>query len=114
MSSPVTFFGHTHIQGGFSQKDHNWHILHPRLEPAGESNAASWTLDLPPGTRHLINPGSVGQPRDRDWRAAFATFDSEACQIVFHRVPYALAGAQARIAKAGLPARLSARLREGR
>jgi diadenosine tetraphosphatase ApaH/serine/threonine PP2A family protein phosphatase len=69
---------------------------------------------LEPGTRHLINPGSVGQPRDFDWRAAFALFDSTACTLAFHRVPYDLPASQARILTAGLPARLAARLREGR
>ena len=38
-------------------------------------------MPIPPGTRHLINPGSVGQPRDYDWRAAFAIYDSEAQEI---------------------------------
>jgi diadenosine tetraphosphatase ApaH/serine/threonine PP2A family protein phosphatase len=69
---------------------------------------------VPPGTRHLINPGSVGQPRDCDWRAAFAIYDNEACEIVYHRVPYHLNRAQGRILMARLPERLAARLREGR
>ena len=38
--------------------------------------------------RYLINPGSVGQPRDGDWRAAFALFDSDTWTVAFHRVPY--------------------------
>ena len=70
MATAITFFGHTHIQGGFSQKEHDWHELHPRY--AAHRDHEIWTLDLLPGTRHLINPGSVGQPRDFDWRAAFA------------------------------------------
>jgi predicted phosphodiesterase len=129
MSTPITFFGHTHIQGGFSQKDHDWHELRPYNHPAngreansypGDPNlAVSYTVALPPGTRHLINPGSVGQPRDRDWRAAFAIFDSghangEGQTITFHRVPYDLITSQGRILMAGLPERLAARLREGR
>jgi predicted phosphodiesterase len=112
MSSAITFFGHTHIQGGFSQKEHEWYELRPR-HVAGNA-ADSWTLVIPPGTRHLINPGSVGQPRDCDWRAAFAVYDSEAHSIAFHRVPYDLAACQARILAAGLPERLAQRLREGR
>jgi len=129
MSTPITFFGHTHIQGGFSQKDHDWHELRPHNHPAngrdahsypGDPNlAVSYTVTLPPGTRHLLNPGSVGQPRDRDWRAAFAIFDSEPASgesptITFHRVPYDLVASQGRILMAGLPDRLAARLREGR
>jgi len=66
------------------------------------------------GTRHLINPGSVGQPRDHDWRAAFAIYDTEAAEIVFHRVPYDLTTAQGRILMADLPEKLALRLREGR
>jgi diadenosine tetraphosphatase ApaH/serine/threonine PP2A family protein phosphatase len=62
----------------------------------------------------LINPGSVGQPRDHDWRAAFAMYDADAAEIGFHRVPYDVMGAQGRILMAGLPERLAARLREGR
>jgi predicted phosphodiesterase len=115
----ITFFGHTHIQGGFSQREHDWHELRPRfggpLDPRVQSGqAAQWTLKLLPGTRHLINPGSVGQPRDHDWRAAFAMYDADAAEIGFHRVPYDVMGAQGRILMAGLPERLAARLREGR
>lgn len=116
MTTALTFFGHTHIQGGFSQKAHDWHELRPRF--ASTNEAESWTLDLPSGTRHLINPGSVGQPRDCDWRASFAIYDSQASSggqsVSFHRVPYDLTAAQGRILMAGLPERLAARLREGR
>jgi predicted phosphodiesterase len=124
MSTPITFFGHTHIQGGFSQKAHEWHELRPHQHKANGSSAGSYsgdpnlaisyTVNLPTGTRHLLNPGSVGQPRDRDWRAAFALLDTEACAITFHRVPYDLVTSQGRILMAGLPDRLAARLREGR
>jgi predicted phosphodiesterase len=130
MPTPITFFGHTHIQGGFSLKDHDWHELRPHRHPANGEPAAephsydpnasvSYTVPLPAGTRHLLNPGSVGQPRDRDWRAAFALFDTEptpdgAHHITFHRVPYDLAASQGRILLAKLPERLAARLREGR
>ncbi len=122
--SPITFFGHTHIQGGFSQREHDWHELRPRFPgvieqdaQAARNEADSWTLPLLPGTRHLINPGSVGQPRDRDWRAAFALYDSAAGsggEIVFHRIPYDVVASQGRILMAGLPERLALRLREGR
>jgi diadenosine tetraphosphatase ApaH/serine/threonine PP2A family protein phosphatase len=124
MATAITFFGHTHIQGGFSQKAHEWTELRPHHHRAngadtgsypGDPNlAVSWTIPLPPGTRHLLNPGSVGQPRDRDWRAGFAIFDIEACEVTFHRVPYDLVASQGRILMAGLPDRLAARLREGR
>jgi predicted phosphodiesterase len=120
MTTPITFFGHTHIQGGFSQKGPSWQELHTGLahprnahdEPRSRPERSM--LRLTPGTRHLINPGSVGQPRDWDWRAAFALFDTEACEITFCRVPYDLVASQGRILMAGLPERLAARLREGR
>jgi predicted phosphodiesterase len=112
MATAITFVGHTHIQGGFSQKQHEWHELRPRYR--SRNDADPWTLEIPPGTRNLINPGAVGQPRDYDWRAAFAVYDSEACEIVYHRVPYDVAKAQGRIRMERLPERLAARLREGR
>ena len=112
MITAITFIGHTHLQGGFSQKEHEWHEVRPRY--LGRNDPETWTLPIPPGTRNLINPGSVGQPRDYDWRAAFAVYDSDARQIVYHRVPYDLTGAQGRILMARLPERLAARLREGR
>jgi predicted phosphodiesterase len=111
-TTAITFFGHTHIQGGFSQKEHDWHELRPRYSTRNEPD--SWTLPVPAGTRHLINPGSIGQPRDCDWRAAFAIYNTNPSEIVFHRVPYDLTAAQGRILMAGLPERLAARLREGR
>ena len=125
MLTPLTFFGHTHIQGGFSQKGDRWHELHtgisrPRFASDVPSRAESATLLLAPETRHLINPGSVGQPRDFDWRAAFAIYTTPTgsaeslARIAFHRVPYDLVASQGRILMAGLPERLAARLREGR
>ena len=121
MTTALTFFGHTHIQGGFAQKEQEWHELRPQYREGSPNEAVAWTMQLDPETRHLINPGSVGQPRDADWRAAFAIYDSGASSaeqhgttITFHRVPYDLTSAQGRILMAGLPERLAARLREGR
>ncbi len=108
----ITFIGHTHLQGGFAQKGHDWHEFRPQYDTRNEPG--TWTLTLPPGTRHLINPGSIGQPRDNDWRAAFAIYDTDAAQITFHRIPYDVTAAQGRILLAGLPERLAVRLREGR
>jgi diadenosine tetraphosphatase ApaH/serine/threonine PP2A family protein phosphatase len=112
MSTEVTFFGHTHVQGGFSQRDEEWHENRPHYATTDEAEQRE--IDVPVGTRHLINPGSVGQPRDRDWRAGFAIYDSEAETVVFHRVPYDVGAAQAAIRAAGLPERLAARLSDGR
>ncbi len=112
MPTALTFFGHTHIQGGFAQREHDWVDVRPRYHTRQDKE--HWILNLPPETRHLINPGSVGQPRDGDWRAAYAIYDVEATRIVFHRIPYDVTSAQGRILMAGLPERLAARLREGR
>ncbi len=112
MESEVTFFGHTHVQGGFSQRDHEWHENRPHY--ATTDQAEMRVFDVPAGTRHLINPGSVGQPRDRDWRAAYAIYDTEGAKVEFHRVPYDVRAAQAAIRAAGLPDRLAARLADGR
>lgn len=112
MGTAITFFGHTHLQGGFSQKDHDWHEIKPVYRVKNE--AVSWKMEIPEGTRHLINPGAVGQPRDCDWRAAFVVYDSEARVMEYHRIPYDVQAAQGRILMAGLPERLAIRLREGR
>jgi len=66
MTTAITFVGHTHIQGGFAQKDHDWQEVRPRY--ASRQGCVSWTLAIAPGMRYLINPGAVGQPRDFDWR----------------------------------------------
>ena len=71
-------------------------------------------MDVPEDTRHLINPGSVGQPRDGDWRAAFAIYDDTADRITFNRIPYDVKRAQAAIRAAKLPERLASRLNQGR
>ena len=73
-----------------------------------------WELPLREGVRYLLNPGSAGQPRDDDWRAAFALFDSEKRVVQFFRVPYDVKGAQEKILAAELPPRLAARLSTGR
>jgi predicted phosphodiesterase len=112
MGTAITFFGHTHLQGGFSQKETDWHEIKPQYRTKNE--AESWGMAISAGTRHLINPGAVGQPRDCDWRAGFVIYDSEAQTIDYRRVPYDLTAAQGRILMAGLPERLAARLREGR
>jgi predicted phosphodiesterase len=62
----------------------------------------------------LINPGAVGQPRDRDPRAAFAVVDLDRRRVTLRRVAYDIGAEQRAIAAAGLPAQLGARLAEGR
>jgi diadenosine tetraphosphatase ApaH/serine/threonine PP2A family protein phosphatase len=70
-------------------------------------------LALNPDDYYLINPGSVGQPRDSDPRAAYAVYDTEQRLIVYHRVEYDIPGAQKKILKAGLPELLAKRLETG-
>ena len=108
----VNFFGHTHLQGGFATDGEQWYRLTPDYYTRAEAEV--WQLPLSSGARYLLNPGSVGQPRDGDWRAAFAVYDRECNIIEFHRVPYDLRGAQEAIVRAGLPHRLATRLRDGR
>ena len=71
-------------------------------------------IPIEPGARYLVNPGSVGQPRDGDPRAAFAIFDGDERVLNLCRVEYAVDKAQRRIFDAGLPASLAHRLALGR
>jgi predicted phosphodiesterase len=108
----LTFFGHTHLQGGFYLKGGGNGAFQPQYRTASENDSCVFHLES--GFRYLINPGSVGQPRDGDWRAAFAVFDSSSATVTFLRVPYNLAQAQQRILDANLPPRLASRLAAGR
>jgi diadenosine tetraphosphatase ApaH/serine/threonine PP2A family protein phosphatase len=109
---PLTFFGHTHLQGGFFVDQRGDDAVYPQYESVGKTESMDFPLD--PEVRYLINPGSVGQPRDGDWRAAFAVYDSERRIVTFWRVPYDLRSAQERILAANLPPRLATRLAAGR
>ncbi len=108
----INFFGHTHLQGGFATNGNEWFRLSPQY--GSRNDAEEFELTLRDNGRYLINPGSVGQPRDGDWRAAFAVYDDAQMTVTFCRVPYDVHLAQARIVDAGLPDRLAIRLREGR
>jgi predicted phosphodiesterase len=108
--SPIIFFGHTHIQGGFTLRDEDMGVLHVKPAP----DTASSTLKIEPGTTYLLNPGSIGQPRDGDPRAAFAIADLDAHTIEFWRVPYSIEDVQKRMAEAALPEPLILRLSFGR
>ena len=108
METRLTFFGHTHVQGGFLQQGAEWEEARPAYGEAGES-----LLTIPAEARVLVNPGSIGQPRDRDPRASFAVYDSETSTVTFCRVRYDVQAAQAAIREAGLPERLALRLQTG-
>jgi len=98
----VCFFGHSHHASIFSERGNS---------PSAET---STRYTLRPGNRYLINPGSVGQPRDSDPRAAFGLFDTEARFFEFHRVEYDIDAAAHKIVQAGLPVELARRLARGK
>lgn len=109
----LTFFGHTHIQGAFARPRLVAEAL-PLERVRSASRLHISRLKLNPKMKYLVNPGSVGQPRDYDRRAAFAIYDSKKQEILFCRVPYDIALAQERILQAGLPRGLAIRLEDGR
>jgi len=108
----LTLCGHTHWQAGWSLKRRE--EVTP-LKPVFESSdrAEQFELKLHEGNSYLLNPGSVGQPRDRDWRVAFALYDDAYVSFTWFRVPYKVLVAQRRIRRAGLPDALASRLRGG-
>ena len=97
----VCFFGHTHVPMVFIRDEgvRRERIEHIRVEPT---------------KKYFINMGSVGQPRDGNWRAAYCTYDIENNLVEQLRVKYDLAVAQKKIIKAGLPRPLAERLAIGR
>ena len=104
---PLCLFGHTHVQVGYSLQNSEFAV-----DTDGEPRP--FDVTIAPGARYLINPGSVGQPRDGDPRAGFAVFDTDTAQVTLHRVAYPVAQAQARILAEGLPEILAERLAVGR
>jgi predicted phosphodiesterase len=102
------FFGHTHVQGGFLFWQAGEKSKPAAFQPDGSA------LRLRPERGQLVNPGSVGQPRDMNWLAAYALYDSDSAVVEFRRCEYDLATAQKKIRDAGLPAALAERLAVGR
>ncbi len=109
MPGPLCFFGHTHRQGGFSFLRGSVRTL-PQV-PLGKHRHQ---LPLEETTSYLINPGSVGQPRDNDSRAAYCLYDSDEHLVTFCRVRYDIDSAACAITAAGLPEILARRLYLGR
>ena len=103
------FFGHTHMQGVFVRAEGRTRRISPPLTPIPEAR-----VSLDPGAAYLINPGSVGQPRDGDPRAAYAIFDSVTREVALRRAPYDYLATERKIVAAGLPVRLGVRLAFGR
>jgi diadenosine tetraphosphatase ApaH/serine/threonine PP2A family protein phosphatase len=97
----VCFFGHTHVPMVFIRDEsvRRERVEHVRIEP---------------GKKYFINMGSVGQPRDGNWRAAYCIYDTESNLVQQFRVKYDLAAVQKKITEAGLPRILSERLAIGR
>ncbi len=97
----MCLFGHTHIQAAYT------------LEEGQIRELSGEKIVLEKDHRYLINPGSVGQPRDGDPRAAFLIFDPENLTIHMKRVEYNVKETQRKIMEAGLPLFLARRLKEG-
>ena len=97
----LCFIGHTHVPALYSFNK-------------GERSIVEGTpIDLDPGDRYIVNPGSVGQPRDGDPRAACCVFDADGGTITFHRCEYDVAAEAQDIFSAGLPRFLGERLLSG-
>ncbi len=97
----LCFFGHTHVPVAFIRAD-------------GVSRVKVDQITIEEGKKYFINVGSVGQPRDGDWRAAYCIYHVETNVVEQRRVKYDVATAQKKIRQAGLPERLADRLAYGR
>jgi predicted phosphodiesterase len=97
----LCFFGHTHRPTAFADDGRIHRLM------AGQ-------ISLTPGVRYFLNPGSIGQPRDGDWRAAYSIYDAEQNVVQQRRVKYDLDTTQRKIREAGLPEPLAERLAAGR
>jgi diadenosine tetraphosphatase ApaH/serine/threonine PP2A family protein phosphatase len=97
------FVGHSHVPGVWSLGSSG-----PDFQPGVQD------VRPEPGRRYLVNVGSVGQPRDRDARAAYAVWDAETGALSMRRVGYDLDAARGKIVRAGLPTFLAERLADGR
>jgi len=104
---PLCLFGHTHVQvGHYLSRDQFGLATADDHRPLG--------IPLDDANRYLVNPGSVGQPRDGDPRAGFGIVDTAAKEMTIFRVEYPISKAQARILEEGLPDVLAQRLALGR
>jgi diadenosine tetraphosphatase ApaH/serine/threonine PP2A family protein phosphatase len=99
--TPVCFFGHTHTPRFY-------------VKALSVSLDSSESLRIDAGRKYFVNVGSVGQPRDGDWRSAYALYDHDNQQITIRRVPYDIETAQRKIRAAGLPDQLAERLALGK
>jgi putative phosphoesterase len=98
----ICFFGHTHVVAAYSLKSNELSFL--------EGNA----INVEDRVQYLINPGSIGQPRDSDPRAAFLIFDEEEKRAEFYRFPYDIDAVHRAIIEVGQDEFLGRRLYLGR
>lgn len=110
LETELVFFGHTHHQGGYME-DGNGYLQ--EVKPSFFRGCSLAALELLPGEKYFLNPGSVGQPRDGDIRAAFAIYDRGRRQLEYWRVPYSVETTQRRMEENGLPESLAQRLSFG-
>jgi diadenosine tetraphosphatase ApaH/serine/threonine PP2A family protein phosphatase len=103
LETRIGLHGHTHLPVAFLEEDGRIEVVSP-----GDGSE----LELR-GRRALVNPGSVGQPRDGDPRSSFLVLDTDADTVSWHRTGYDLAAVQVAMRAAGLPASLAARLSVG-
>ena len=103
--APIVLYGHTHLPVVF------WIDEKERVRGAAVRGDAQVKLER--GRRYIINPGSVGQPRDRNPAACYAILDVTRAILTYIRVPYDVETAARKIRDAGLPLALSYRLAEG-
>jgi predicted phosphodiesterase len=106
--TPICLFGHTHV--ALSARMDN----HRRLEIDAPEGHPEFATSIEADSKYLINPGSVGQPRDGDSRAAYAIADLDRNVVTLYRVAYPIEAAQKKILDAGLPPMLAYRLGMGR
>jgi predicted phosphodiesterase len=105
---PLCLFGHTHYPVTFELSEDTFDSV------GGSGSGPQTQIQMRAGCKYLINPGSVGQPRDGDPRAAYALVDTKLMRIELYRVKYPVEEAQAKVMKAGLPDVLAQRLAVGR
>ncbi|MCP4146526.1 MAG: metallophosphoesterase family protein [bacterium] len=104
METSIGFFGHTHFPIIYLLRNEKIDVV-----PLNKNTK----IKLDPNTRYLINPGSIGQPRDKDPNPSFIIFDSTKKEIQFIRFSYNIKKAQKKIREAGLPEILASRLESG-
>ena len=99
--TPLCFIGHTHVPKAYIRE--------------GRVRAKEFdVLHVKKNEKYLVNVGSVGQPRDGDWRSAYCIYDTDSSEIYLRRIPYDVDGARQAVLDAGLPRKLADRLTKGK